>query len=317
MVMAQTTTRVNLLTELSEKQPTYLALGSFDGVHLGHQTVLRTMVEAAQRDGARTAVLTFFPHPKRVLQNLTGAYYLTTIEDRVQFLGEQGIDLVITHPFDETVRQTRATDFVDQLIQYADMRQIWGGDFAFGYNREGDIPFLRKLGEERGFSVELIEAMVEVNGEWVSSSRIRHSLRNGDVVDTNLCLGRPFHVSGVIVQGDQRGRTIGFPTANLSAWDELLLPANGVYATYAWVDETRYIAATNVGNRPTVNGRSVTVEAHLLDFEGDLYGKTMRVEFINHIRAEKKFSGLDTLTTQIQADVVQIREMLSRSELVD
>ena len=309
--MNQQTTHVNLLTEISEKQPTYLAIGSFDGVHLGHQEVLRQMVVAAKQNGARTAVLTFFPHPKRVLQNLTEAYYITTIEDRVQLLGEQGIDLVITHPFNDEVRQTRAADFVDQLIEYADMRQIWGGDFAFGYKREGDIPFLRKLGAERGFSVELVEAMVAVNGDWVSSSRVRRCLQESNVEEVNLCLGRPFHVSGEVVKGDQRGRTIGFPTANLAAWDELLLPANGVYATYAWVGETRYVAATNVGNRPTVNGRSVTVEAHLIDFAGDLYGENIRVEFINHIRPEKKFSGLDALTTQIQADVEEIRNLLA------
>ncbi|MBE2220061.1 MAG: bifunctional riboflavin kinase/FAD synthetase [Anaerolineae bacterium] len=308
--MTQKTFHVNLLSDIPEKQPTYLAIGSFDGVHLGHQAVLRKMVAAARKDGVRTAVLTFFPHPKRVLQNMTGAYYITTIGDRVQFLGEQGIDLVITQPFNEEIRHTRAADFVEQLIHYADMRQIWGGDFAFGYKREGDIPFLRKLGAERGFSVELVEAMVEVNGDWVSSSRIRRCLQEGNVAEVNLCLGRPFHVSGEVVKGDQRGRTIGFPTANLAAWDELLLPANGVYATYAWVGETRYIAATNVGNRPTVNGRSVTVEAHLLDFEGDLYGQNLRVEFIHHIRPEKKFSGLEALTTQIQADVEEIRAML-------
>lgn len=308
--MNQKTTRVNLLTEISEKRPTYLAIGSFDGVHLGHQEVLRNMVAAAKKDGARTAVLTFFPHPKRVLQNLTESYYITTIEDRVKLLGKQAIDLVITHPFNDEVRQTRAADFVGQLIEYADMHQIWGGDFAFGYKREGDIPFLRKLGAERGFSVELVEAMVEVKGDWVSSSRIRNCLQDGNVAEANLCLGRSFHVSGTVVKGDQRGRTIGFPTANLDAWDELLLPANGVYATYAWVGDTRYIAATNVGNRPTVNGRSVTVEAHLLDFEGDLYGQNIRVEFINYIRPEKKFSGLDALTSQIQADVEEIRTRL-------
>jgi riboflavin kinase/FMN adenylyltransferase len=307
------TIRVNSLTDIPEKQPTYLAIGSFDGVHLGHQEVLKIMVAAARKDGARTAVLTFFPHPKRVLQSLTGAYYITTIEDRVQLLSEQGIDLVITQPFNEEIRHTRAADFVEQLIQYANMRQIWGGDFAFGYKREGDIPFLRKLGAERGFSVELVEAMVEVKGGWVSSSRVRHCLQEGNVQEVNLCLGRPFHVSGEVVMGDQRGRTIGFPTANLDVWDELLLPANGVYATYAWVGETRYEAATNVGMRPTVNGRSVTVEAHLLDFDGDLYGQNLRVEFIDYIRPERKFTGLDALTTQIQADVILIRKRLSGS----
>ncbi|PID87209.1 MAG: bifunctional riboflavin kinase/FMN adenylyltransferase [Chloroflexi bacterium] len=309
--MKQITKQVKLLTEIEEKRPTYLAIGSFDGVHLGHQEVLSQMVMAAKRDGARTAVLTFFPHPKHILKNLTEAYYITTLTDRVRFLGEQGIDLVITHPFDEAVRHTRAADFVEQLIEYVDMRQIWGGNFAFGYKREGDIPFLRKLGAERGFSVELVKAMVEVDGAWVSSSRIRHSLQAGNVAEVNLCLGRPFRVCGEVILGDQRGRTIGFPTANLDAWDELLLPANGVYATYAWVGETRYIAATNVGSRPTVNGRSVTVEAYLLDFKGNLYGQEMCLEFMQHVRSEQKFSSLDALTTQIQLDVAEIRERLA------
>jgi riboflavin kinase / FMN adenylyltransferase len=309
--MMQSITQVNLLTEITERRPTYLAIGSFDGVHLGHQQVLRVMTTAARRDGARTAVLSFFPHPQRVLQALESPYYLTTLADRVRLLSEQDIDLVITHPFDEVVRHTRAADFVEQLIRHVDMRQLWGGDFALGYQREGDIPFLRALGAERGFSVELVEAMVAVGGDWVSSSRIRRALSMGQVEDVNDCLGRPFHVGGEVVHGDQRGRTIGFPTANLAVWPELLLPAHGVYATYAWVGQTRYLAATNVGNRPTVNGRSVTVEAHLLDFEGDLYGQELRVEFIHHIRPEKKFSGLGALTAQIQADVIEIRQQLA------
>lgn len=307
------TVQLNSLSEISEKRPTYLALGSFDGVHLGHQEVLHNMVTAAQADGARTAVLTFFPHPKRVLQNVSEAYYITTLADRVRLLSEQGVDLVITHPFNDKVRHIRAADFVEQLIKYADMRQIWGGNFAFGYKREGDIPFLRKLGAERGFSVQLVQAMVEVAGERVSSSRIRRCLQAGNIAEANFCLGRPFHVSGAVVVGDQRGRTIGFPTANLAVWDELILPANGVYATYVWVGTTRYAAATNVGNRPTVNGRSVTVEAHLLDFDQDVYGQELRIEFISHIRPEKKFAGLEALTAQIQRDVAEVRGLLQVS----
>jgi len=309
--MTQTFIHVEHLTEVAVQIPTYLALGSFDGVHKGHQAVLQQMVAAARAAGMRSAVLTFFPHPTRVLRGQEGPYYITTLPDRARLLAEQGVDLIITHPFNEEVRQTRAADFVDQLIRYLDMRQIWGGDFAFGYKREGDVPFLRRLGAERGFSVELVESMVMVAGERVSSSRIRRCLGEGNVEDVNACLGRPFHVSGEVVYGDQRGRTIGFPTANLAVWDELVLPENGVYGTYAWVGDRRYIAATNVGVRPTVNGRNVTVEAYLLDFTGDLYGQNLRVEFMHHIRPEKKFSGLPELTAQIQADVNTIRALLS------
>jgi riboflavin kinase/FMN adenylyltransferase len=309
--MTQTFVHVEHLTEVPTPKPTYLALGSFDGVHVGHQAVLQQLVKASRAAGVRSAVLTFFPHPTRVLRGQEGPYYINTLEDRVRLLAAQGVDLIITHPFNEEVRLTRAADFVAQLLRYLDMRQIWGGDFAFGYKREGDVPFLRRLGAERGFTVELVQSMVAAQGDWVSSSRIRQCLTAGNVEDVAVCLARPFHVTGEVVYGDQRGRTIGFPTANLAVWEELLLPANGVYASYAWLGEERYLAATNVGVRPTVNGRSVTVEAHLLDFEGDLYGQQLRIEFMRHIRPEKKFSGLPELTAQIQADVSEIRGLLA------
>ncbi len=304
--------RVNALTEVNDKQqPTFVAIGSFDGVHRGHQLVLHSMVAAAREQGARTAVLTFFPHPQRVLQNLTGPYYLATLDDRVAQLGQQNIDLVITHTFDETVRHTRAADFVAQLINHLNMRQLWGGNFAFGYKREGDVPFLRRLGQKMDFTVELVEGMVQLGDGIVSSSRVRAGLAAGDVADVMGCLGRPYHVRGGVVMGDQRGRTIGFPTANIAVWDEQILPANGVYATYAWLGDQRHIAAANVGVRPTINGGSVTVEAHLLDFDGNLYGQELRLEFINRIRPEVKFAGLDALKTQIRADVAKIRQQLT------
>jgi riboflavin kinase/FMN adenylyltransferase len=309
--MIQSVTRVEQLSEVTERRPTFVAIGSFDGVHLGHQAVLQKMIMAAQEAEARTAVLTFFPHPKRVIQQMTEPYYLTTLDERVRLLAKLGINLIITHPFNDTVRQTRAADFVADMCQYLDMRQLWGGNFALGYQREGDIPFLRRLGEEKGYTVEQIEAMVMWDGERVSSSRIRRSLTEGDLAEVNSCLGRPYQISGTIVKGAQMGRTIGFPTANIDYWPEQLLPGNGVYATYAWLGEVRHMAATNVGVRPTVNGAALTVEAHLLDFDADIYGRTLRLEFINHIRPEMKFPGLEALKAQIQADVQQVRELLS------
>jgi riboflavin kinase/FMN adenylyltransferase len=197
------------------------------------------------------------------------------------------------------------------MCQYLDMRQLWGGNFALGYKREGDIPFLRQLGKEKGYTVEQVEAMVMRQGERVSSSRIRRSLLEGDIREVNGCLGRPYCISGVVVEGQKIGRTIGFPTANLDYWSEQLLPDNGVYATYAWLDDERHVAATNVGIRPTVNGLALTVEAHLLDFDADIYGRTLRLEFIDRIRPEMKFPGLDALKAQIQADVQRVRNLLS------
>ena len=232
--MTQSFVRVTHLSEVDHKRPTYLAIGSFDGVHLGHQTLLRAMVARARQDGARAAALTFFPHPRRVMQTLPARFYLTTLDDRVQLLAEQGIDLIVTHPFNDEVRQIRAAVFVDQLLAALDMRQLWGGNnIALGYKREGDVPFLRQQGAEKGFTVETMTDLVEWDGAPASSRRVREALAAGDMATVNGCLGRRHSVRGPVVKGDQRGRTIGFPPDNLALWDELLLPGYGVYATYA------------------------------------------------------------------------------------
>jgi riboflavin kinase / FMN adenylyltransferase len=307
--------RVNDLTAVPPRRPTYLAIGSFDGVHLGHQSLIRQLVAAAREDHARAAVLTFFPHPKRVIQNLTDRYYLTTLEDRVALLAGLGVELIITHPFNETVRQTRAEAFVMQLCHHLEMRQLWGGNFALGYNREGDVPFLRRLGQKLGYEVRLAEQMVSWDGGLVSSSRVRHSLATGRIRDVTGCLARPFHMRGEIVVGDKRGRTIGFPTANLQVWEELLLPGNGVYAARAWVNGQSYGAATNVGVRPTVDGTTLRIEAHLLDFSGDIYGAEMRLDFLERVRPELRFDGLDALKAQISQDVEAVRAIYAREPL--
>jgi riboflavin kinase/FMN adenylyltransferase len=315
--MTHSTLRVTHLHEVDHRQPTYLAIGSFDGVHRGHQALLGSMVAQARQDGVRTAALTFFPHPRRVLQTLPPRFYITTLDDRVRLLARQGIDIIITHPFDDEVRHIRAADFVDQLIGALDMRQLWGGNFALGYNREGDMTFLRDQGAAKGFTVEPVSAMVEWDGVLVSSRRVRAALEAGRISEVNGCLGRLYSVRGPIIKGDQRGRTIGFPTANLALWDELLLPANGVYATIAWLGDRRYAAATNVGVRPTVDGDSLRVEAHLLDFDRDIYGEELRLEFVAHVRPERKFSGLAELREQIDADVAEIRALVGATEDIE
>lgn len=301
---------VTQLNEYTSYEPTHLAIGSFDGVHLGHQALLGQMVRKARKEGVRTAALTFFPHPRRVLQDLPPRFYITTLEDRLRLLATAGMDLIMIHAFNHEVRQIRAADFVTQLCTSLDLRQLWGGRFALGYNREGDVPFLRRLGQELGFTVETPDTMTTWQGEVVSSSRVRRALEAGNISELNGCLGRLHALSGTVVRGDQRGRTIGFPTANLAVWDELLLPANGVYATYAWVDGRRFAAATNVGVRPTVDGQRLTIEAYLLDFDENIYGKTIQLEFVNRIRPEMKFSGIEALKAQIAADVTAVRQQL-------
>lgn len=312
--MTQSFIRVTDLSEVDHKQPTCVAIGSFDGVHRGHQALLRRMAAEARVADMRTAALTFFPHPRRVLHTLPPRFYLTTLDERVRLLAEQGIDLIITHPFDDEVRHIRAADFVDQLLSTLDMKQLWGGNFALGYQREGDVPFLRRQGELKGFTVETLAEPVLLDGEMISSRRVRRALEAGDMAEVTGCLGRYFGVRGPVVKGDQRGRTIGFPTANLAVWDELLLPGNGVYATYAWVGQRRHAAATNVGVRPTVDGLKLTVEAHILDFDADIYGERVRLEFVRRIRPEMKFSGLDELKARIAADVAQVGAELGSEE---
>ena len=305
--MTQSYVRVSHLSEVDHKQPTCVAIGSFDGVHLGHQALLRRMVARARAEGMRAAALTFFPHPRRVLHTLPPRFYLTTLDERVRLLGELGIDLIITHPFDDEVRHIRAAEFVDQLIETLYMKELWGGNFALGYQREGDVPFLRRQGELKGFTVETLQSPVLFDSGVVSSRRVRAALEAGEMDEVTGCLGRFFCVRGPVVKGDQRGRTLGFPTANIAVWDELLLPAHGVYATYLWLGGERLPAATNVGVRPTVDGLKLTVEAHILDFDDDIYGNDVRLEFVRRIRPEMKFAGLDALRAQIAADVDEVR----------
>ncbi len=301
---------VSHLTEVIEKRPTFLAIGVFDGVHRGHQQLLQQMAAAARAENARPAVLTFFPHPMTVIHGRAGRLYLCTLEERVALLAQQGVELVITHPFNEEVRQTRAIDFVHQLCHQLALRQLWGSSFGLGYNREGDLEFLRRVGPEKGFTVHHFNEIVTWEGEPVSSSRVRQALERGALAETTGCLGRPYRLTGTVVKGDGRGRTIGVPTANLSVWEEQILPANGVYAAYAWVGGERYAAATNVGVRPTVDGHQLVVEAHLLAFDRDIYGEPVSLDFVARIRDEQKFPGLEALIAQIRADIGRVNELL-------
>ncbi|MEM9773880.1 MAG: bifunctional riboflavin kinase/FAD synthetase [Chloroflexota bacterium] len=300
------------LTDLSDPQPTAVALGMFDGVHKGHQALLKAMVTEARQKGLRTAALTFFPHPRAFLLKRFGRQYLTTVEERAALIGECDIDLIITTPFNESTRHTRALEYVELMQKHLGMVEIWSGDFGFGYEREGTAEYLRQLETEQLFQVFEYEHKLSLEGDVVSSSRIRHSLDEGNIEDAALCLGRNYSLSGEVIKGDQRGRTIGFPTANLDVWEEKVIPANGVYAT--WVDlpnGERWMSATNVGVRPTVDGQSMRIEAHLLDFEGDLYGQNLGLEFVQRVRGEKRFSGLEELKNQIDVDVAEIRRILA------
>jgi riboflavin kinase/FMN adenylyltransferase len=292
-------------------QPTCLTIGAFDGVHRGHQQVLKELVAATTETCRRTAALTFFPHPRQFLAPPIERFYLTTPAERARLLHYYGMDLVITHPFNEEVRSIRAADFVDMLIAHLDLRELWvGPDFALGYERQGDVGYLRAQGEEKGFVVHVADFFT-VGEQPVSSSSIRDHVRQGRIEEANRLLGRAFRLPGRVVPGDGRGRELGIPTANLAIWDEHAYPARGVYAARATVDGICRPAAVNIGVRPTVTvGEMLVVEAHLLDYTGDLYGQEMTLDFVGRIRNEIRFTGVDHLIAQVAEDIAATRQLV-------
>jgi len=292
-------------------RPSIVTIGVFDGVHRGHQHLLNQLVGEAHASQRTSVVLTLFPHPDRVLKGLTGRYYLTAPEQKAQLLGDLGVDIVVTHPFDDAVRQIRAADFVAQLRENLNLSSLWvTADFALGYKREGNVDYLTRLGAEQGFEVRVIDLLTSADHQRISSTMIRDALQEGNVRLATELLGRPYGVEGTVVHGDHRGRTIGFPTANLDVWEEQIIPANGVYACWVTLGAERLMAVTNVGQRPTFGGNSIRIEAHILDFDREIYGQTLGLEFVAYLRGEQKFSGLDALVAQIRADAQRGRSVL-------
>lgn len=296
-------------------EKTWVTIGSFDGVHLGHQAIVRNLVEGAHSSGSIAVVITFHPHPAKVLGRRLNAFELTTPDERARFLGELGVDYVFTLTFDQEMANTSATDFMTLLKHHLGVERIWiGHDFALGHGREGTESFLRDLGEKLDYQVDVVEA-IQVDGTPVSSTRIRKLIQEGDVKKAADLLGRPYLLSGPVVPGDQRGRTIGIPTANIEPDEHKLVPASGVYACKARIfpdmSESEFQAAANIGIRPTFDGYShkIHVEAHLLDFSADLYGKTLELSFIARLRGEERFSNVQALVNQIKADIQRTREL--------
>ncbi|MDP6226045.1 MAG: riboflavin biosynthesis protein RibF, partial [Anaerolineales bacterium] len=309
-------THVRSLADAKPAAPTLLTIGSFDGVHCGHQALVTDMVSAARSRDWQAVVLTFFPHPSVVLRGRRPAFYIHRPEEKAAALGALGVDWVVTLPFDERRAQTTAADFTRQLRCALDFRQLrCGGDFAFGRGREGDVAWLREHSPDYRFELRVV-APVQRQGGVVSSSRVRAYIRAGDVAAAAGCLGRPLRVPGTVEPGVGRGRSIGVPTANLTVWSERACPASGVYAALAWLEDESHAAVVNVGVRPTFEdgSRGVTIEAHLLDFNGDLYGRRLALDFIKRLRAERKFEHTHALGAQIKADVTAARTLLAEPE---
>jgi riboflavin kinase/FMN adenylyltransferase len=290
----------------------WLTIGSFDGVHKGHQSIIQELICGGHANDAPTVVVTFYPHPSAILRGQNFPYYLSSPEEKARILEKMGVDHVITHPFNRRVANKTARQFIQDLNNRLNIRHLGVGyDFAMGKDRDGDFVTLQKLGDEFGFSVTQSPPVEDKDGV-ISSRRIRFLLGVGKVEVAANLLGRKYSVEGLVEVGDQRGRQIGFPTANMSIWAEKIIPTAGVYACWAHVRGKTWGAVTNIGVRPTFEANPVPprVEAHLIDFDEDIYGENIRLEFVYRIRDEKRFSGIDALRTQIQKDLRRARKIL-------
>lgn len=297
-------------------QNTWLTIGSFDGVHIGHQQLICQLNDQAHQAGGTSVVLTFHPHPAVIIRGRTGAFYLTTPAEKVELLDELNTDIVVTQEFTYEISQITARDYVSFLMDHLAFRELWVGyDFALGKGREGDITYLSRLGKEYGFQVRAIEPIMS-NERAVSSSQIRFLISEGNIVEANRLLGRPYRVDGEVVHGDGRGKGIGIPTANLETGNEKLIPGAGVYACRALLSGECFAAAVNVGTRPTFvsTDQRSHVEAHILDFSKDLYGQTISVEFIERLRGEIRFNNVEDLIRQVHVDINRTREIITSAD---
>jgi riboflavin kinase/FMN adenylyltransferase len=300
------------LASAAPSKETVVTIGVFDGVHRGHRHLLRQVVELAG-DRYIPTVVTFTNRPITVLRPGTEPSYLTTLDQRIDLIKQQGIELVVWLEFTLEMAEVPAAEFAKMLSDSLKMKGlVLGPDSALGKDRQGDLAFMQKQGEELGFWASSVEPL-EIDGQPVKSRRIRDAVANGNLAVCPELLGRNHLLSGVVVVGDQRGRTLGFPTANLDVDPQLLLPGDGIYATWAIIDGERHQAATSIGIRPTFDLTQRLVEVFVMDFSGDLYGKTVGVEFITKVRDQEKFDGLDALIKQINQDVDDCRQVLDRS----
>ena len=290
--------------------PLFLAIGVFDGMHLGHQAVISTSAEHARSVNGTPVVVTFDPHPEKVLRPQAAPHLLTATQHKIGLIRDLGVGHLLIIAFDKQFAATEPEDFVKQLVKHSKpLREICvGHEWSFGKNRRGNLGLLKKLGAQFDFEVVGIPP-VTMNGELVSSTAIRHAVQTCDLRKAAVMLGREYTILGTVVRGDDLGKKIGFPTANLSAHNEQF-PPNGVYFAQAILNGVIYPGVVNLGYRPTVSSEKDRVlEIHLFDFDRDIYGSDLEVRFVRYLRPEKKFESVEALARQIALDVKQAREL--------
>jgi riboflavin kinase/FMN adenylyltransferase len=299
-----------VLSRLSPDKDTILTIGVFDGVHLGHKHLLAKLIERARELNLLSVVVTFDPHPQKLLSPKTELPFLTSLEQRKALLKDAGAEVVIVLPFTQELAQLSAREFVGLLKDRLRLKElVIGPDFTLGRDREGNVSTLRKLGEDMGFTVTMVPP-VRINGEMVSSTAIRGALAGGNLARVHSLIGRPFSLHGKVVRGESRGAKLDYPTANLEIEPEQALPAEGVYATWAYVGSRAYESVTNIGRRPTFGGEKSVVEVYILGYRGNLYGQVLKIDIMERLRAEKQFSSVEALKQQIAEDVARGRAIL-------
>lgn len=294
----------NTIQEFHSNNKTIATLGTFDGVHLGHKKIIDKLVQSASKENNESLVLTFFPHPRMVLQNDDSIKLLNTIQERGDLLEKAGLDNLIIHPFDQKFSQMEAHEFVKTILveQFQIKKIIIGYDHRFGKNRSADINDLIAFGKIYNFEVEQISAE-EIDEVSISSTKIRKALESGNISLANEYLGHNYSLTGKVIHGKKLGRTINFPTANIKIEEDYkLIPQNGVYIVKSLINEIWVFGMMNIGTNPTVNGEAQSIEVFYLDFDGDLYDKTLTVEILQRIRSEEKFASLQDLKDQINKD---------------
>ncbi len=301
---------------------TVITIGAYDGLHHGHQSVIAQVRQMAEARGARSAVVTFDRHPATIVRPESAPKLLTDHDQRMELLEATGVDAAVVLPFDEAQSQESPLAFIERVLVKCLHTEcvVVGEDFHFGRNREGNVALLREIGETYGFDVEPMDLVGRKDGidEPISSTAIRRALAGGNVQLAGRMLGRPFEARGTVVTGDERGRLLGFPTANVEVPNRVCVPADGVYAGwYERPDGVVHPCAINLGRRPTFyeHADHSLLEAHLLDFDGDLYGEVAKVRFVDFLRSERKFDGIEALIAQLQNDIAHARRILSARPL--
>ncbi|RTY81889.1 bifunctional riboflavin kinase/FAD synthetase [Flavobacterium sp. GSP27] len=292
------------INDFVSPKKTILTLGTFDGVHIGHKKILNKLTQNTENENYESLVLTFFPHPRMVLQEHSDLKLLNTITEKIDLLEKIGIENLVIHPFDETFSRLTAEEFVSTILvdRFHIHKIIIGHDHRFGRNRTADIDDLIAFGKEYNFEVEQISVQ-EINAISVSSTKIRKALLEGDMALANEYLGYDYSLTGKIIQGKQLGRTIGFPTANLKIEENYkLIPQNGVYIVQSSINQKTVFGMMNIGFNPTVDGQNQSIEIHYFDFDADLYNQDISVSILQRIRSEQKFESVDVLKEQLEKD---------------